>query len=103
MIQNLREMATHSSPSLFAFYRNLEHMCPRSYDRVVSVGFMEHVGRFNFRKLYEIGNRLLKPDGLFLLHTMGINRSDYMVNSKWSHEFIFPNSEMPKLEVLALT
>jgi len=61
---------------------------------------MEHVGRFNFRKLYEIANHLLKADGLFVLHTMGMNRSDYVVNTKWMHEFIFPNSEMPKLEVM---
>jgi len=65
------------------------------YDRIVSVGFMEHVGRFNFRTLYSVAEKVLVDDGIFLLHTMGNNRPDMPSTIKWFDTYIFPNSEMP--------
>ncbi|MES9842615.1 MAG: class I SAM-dependent methyltransferase [Candidatus Thiodiazotropha endolucinida] len=40
-----------------------------SYDKVVSVGMFEHVGHKNYRSYFHTVNRLLKDNGLFLLHT----------------------------------
>jgi len=72
----------------------------KKFDRIVSVGFMEHVGKYNYRTLYKIANRCMKPDGMFLLHTMGTNNTFMPRNLKWIHQYIFPNGWFPKLEEL---
>jgi len=72
----------------------------KKFDRVVSVGFMEHVGLYNYRTVYQIAEKALTPDGLFVLHTMGVNSSNSFESSRWLHEHIFPNGWLPKLEYL---
>ena len=76
-------------------YRDLNE----KFDRIVSVGMIEHVGHRNYRKYFEIANRCLKDDGLFLLHTIGEIRS---VNSTdaWTHKYIFPNGMLPSVAQL---
>lgn len=71
-------------------YRNLHG----SYDRILSLGMFEHVGYKNYRKFMKIVRRLLKNDGLFLLHTIGNNRSA-RIAEKWIATYIFPNSMTP--------
>ena len=46
------------------------------FDRIVSVGMIEHVGYKNYRTFFEIANKCLKDDGLFLLHTIGNIKSE---------------------------
>jgi cyclopropane-fatty-acyl-phospholipid synthase len=65
-----------------------------SFDRVFSAGMFEHVGPRNHRKYFETVHRVLKSDGLFLLHTVGGNRSLHSVDS-WIDKYIFPDSVMP--------
>ena len=50
-------------------YRDLEN---ESFDKIVSVGMFEHVGRSHLPEYFAQANRLLKPGGLFLNH--GISR-----------------------------
>lgn len=64
------------------------------YDRIVSVGMFEHVGHRNYRIYMEIARRLLKQDGLMLLHTIGRNASGY-VGDPWIRKYIFPNGMTP--------
>jgi cyclopropane-fatty-acyl-phospholipid synthase len=45
------------------------------YDRVVSIGMFEQVGYRNVRTFFRTGRRVLADDGLFLLHTLGLNIS----------------------------
>ena len=42
------------------------------YDRIVSVGMFEHVGRRNFGRYFDQLARQLRPQGVALLHTIGI-------------------------------
>ena len=42
------------------------------YDRIYSVGMFEHVGKKFYKAFFESMNRLLKDDGIFLLHTIGV-------------------------------
>ncbi len=65
-----------------------------SFDRVFSAGMFEHVGPRNHRVYFETVERVLKSDGLFLLHTVGGNRSLHSVDS-WIDKYIFPDSVMP--------
>jgi cyclopropane-fatty-acyl-phospholipid synthase len=65
-----------------------------SFDRVVSLGMFEHVGLRNYRRYFECVRRLLKPDGLFLLHTIGHDVS-WRTTDPWIGRYIFPNSLIP--------
>ncbi len=49
-------------------YRDLQG----SFDKVVSVGMFEHVGPKNYDTYFSHVQRLMAPDGAFLLHTIGI-------------------------------
>jgi len=71
-------------------YRDIEE----TFDRVVSLGMFEHVGYKNYRTYMETVRRTLRPDGLFLLHTIGGNRSTRQVDP-WIGKYIFPNSMLP--------
>ncbi|MGE3775085.1 MAG: cyclopropane fatty acyl phospholipid synthase [Gammaproteobacteria bacterium] len=71
------------------------------FDRIVSLGMFEHVGRKNYRVYMETARRLLEPDGLFLLHTIG--RSDQGAGiDPWVTRYIFPNSEIPSLKRMTM-
>jgi cyclopropane-fatty-acyl-phospholipid synthase len=71
-------------------YRNLRGR----YDRIWSLGMFEHVGARNHRSYLEHIRRLLEPQGLFLLHTIG-NRVTQKTNDPWIERYIFPNSLIP--------
>ncbi|MQY76934.1 MAG: cyclopropane fatty acyl phospholipid synthase [Spirochaeta sp.] len=69
------------------------------YDRVVSIGIMEHVGYKNYRTYMETVDRTLKDDGIAFVHTIGQNKSESTVNS-WTVRYIFPNSMLPSIAQL---
>ncbi|MDB5775250.1 MAG: cfa [Herbaspirillum sp.] len=71
-----------------------------SFDKIVSVGMFEHVGPKNYDTYFDIVERLLKPDGLFLLHTIG----NYITERKtdaWIDKYIFPNGHLPSAKQIA--
>jgi cyclopropane-fatty-acyl-phospholipid synthase len=71
------------------------------YDRVVSVGMFEHVGISNYPDFFEKLKRLLKPEGIALLHAIGRMEAPTETNS-WIRKYIFPGGYCPALsEVLA--
>lgn len=65
-----------------------------SYDKIVSVGMFEHVGSKNYRRYMETAHRCLQNNGLFLLHTIGANRSARR-GDPWLNKYIFPNGQLP--------
>ncbi|MGI8465330.1 cyclopropane fatty acyl phospholipid synthase [Pectobacterium punjabense] len=77
-------------------YRDLD----RHFDRVVSVGMFEHVGPRNYDNYFRIVRRSLKPNGLFLLHTIGANSTDSRLDP-WIHKYIFPNGCIPSVVHIA--
>jgi cyclopropane-fatty-acyl-phospholipid synthase len=64
------------------------------YDRVVSIGLMEHVGPKNYRGFFEIVRARLKQDGLALVHTIGGNESTTAADP-WITKYIFPGGVVP--------
>lgn len=68
----------------------------RPFDAVVSTGMFEHVGWKNYRSYMATVSRVLKPGGLFLLHTVGSNTSSKM-NDPWFDRYIFPNGVLPSI------
>jgi len=69
------------------------------FDRIVSIGMIEHVGYRNYLDYFRVASRCLKEDGLFLLQTIGNNKSDKMVDL-WTHKYIFPNGMLPSINYL---
>jgi len=66
------------------------------FDRIVSIGMIEHVGYKNYQTFFEMVHRCLVDEGLFLLHTIGSNRSLKTMNS-WTDKYIFPNGMLPSI------
>lgn len=81
-------------------YRDIEDT-GMVFDRLVSVGMLEHVGRSNYGLYMETANHLLKDGGLFLLHY--ISGHDEIVESPWMRKYIFPGGTLPSLrEIISL-
>lgn len=73
-------------------YRDLTE----KFDRIVSVGMFEHVGPLNYAVFMNIVHRALTDNGLFLLHTIGINET-IMRSNEWIIKYIFPNGCLPSI------
>ena len=73
-------------------YRDLD----MQFDRIVSVGMFEHVGPKNYNDYFNVVNKNLKPQGIFLLHTIGSNESSNNVDP-WINKYIFPNGCLPSI------
>ncbi|HKA86768.1 MAG TPA: cyclopropane fatty acyl phospholipid synthase [Haliangiales bacterium] len=67
-----------------------------SYDAVISIGMMEHVGPKNHRAYMETVDRCLKPGGVAFIHTIGSNVSQTIIDP-WFHKYLFPNALIPSL------
>ena len=70
------------------------------FDRILSIGMMEHVGRKNYETYFSKMRSLLKDDGLFLLHTIGSSVSASSID-RWIGKYIFPNAMIPSAKQLA--
>lgn len=66
------------------------------FDRIVSIGMFEHVGRKNHRTFMEVAQRCLADGGLFLLHTIGKNQRK-STTDPWIDRYIFPNGDLPSI------
>ena len=71
-----------------------------TYDRIVSVGMFEHVGKPHFATYFRKIWSLLKPDGVALIHTIGFHTPPSQINP-WLRRYIFPGAYLPSLSQLA--
>lgn len=78
-------------------YRELEG----TFDKVVSIGMFEHVGQKNYPAYFDTVGRLLKDEGLFLLHTIG-NYTTSLKTDAWIDNYIFPNGKLPSAREIAV-
>jgi cyclopropane-fatty-acyl-phospholipid synthase len=70
------------------------------YDRIVSVGMFEHVGRGNYAAFFRKAAELLKDDGVMVLHSIG-QPYPSRFNNPFIERYIFPGGYIPSLaEVL---
>lgn len=70
------------------------------FDRIVSLGMIEHVGYRNYQRYMTIVHECLAGGGLFLLQTIGTLRST-TTTDPWIEKYIFPNSMLPSIRQLA--
>ena len=66
-----------------------------TFDRVVSVGMAEHVGRGNYQLFIDCASSVLKDGGLFLLHFIS-GLKEYP-GDPWIKKYIFPGGVVPSL------
>ncbi|MDA9698632.1 cyclopropane-fatty-acyl-phospholipid synthase family protein [Candidatus Pelagibacter sp.] len=73
-------------------YRQLNE----KFDRIVSVGMFEHVGRKFYKKFFKQINNLLNEKGVSLIHTIG-SVNPPRDPHPWITKYIFPGGYTPSL------
>ena len=81
-------------------YRDIDPGQP--YDKIVSVGMVEHVGRDKLDEYFQAAYRALRPGGLFLNHAIGthLRRPDtwfertFLQRGKFMQSYVFPDGEL---------
>lgn len=67
----------------------------KKFDRVVSVGMVEHVGRDNYQLFMDCVNKVMEPGGMFLLHFISALKEH--PGDPWIKKYIFPGGMVPSL------
>ena len=81
-------------------YRDLPQL-GRQFDRVVSVGMVEHVGRKNYQLFNDCVNQVLKDEGVYLLHFISALKEHS--GDAWIKKYIFPGGVVPSLREMVYT
>jgi len=77
-------------------YRQLDE----KFDRIVSVGMFEHVGRKFYKKYFNTVAKLLNENGIALIHTIGSVNTPRDPHP-WITKYIFPGGYTPSLSEVA--
>jgi len=67
-----------------------------TFDRVVSIGCLEHVGHRNHRRFFEVVRARLGPGGYALVHSIGVSRTRYR-GGRFIDRYIFPLVNLPSI------
>ncbi|AVK48896.1 SAM-dependent methyltransferase [Clostridium sp. MF28] len=76
-------------------YRELKN---RTFDKIVSVGMLEHVGQDHLAEYFSNVNNLLNDKGVSLLHC--ITSTEVGGNNTWIDKYIFPGGYVPAVREL---
>ncbi len=77
-------------------YREIDE----KFDRIVSVGMFEHVGRKFYRSYFNTVSKLLSDKGISLIHTIGSSNPP-RDPQPWITKYIFPGGYTPSLSEIA--
>ncbi|MDV7339591.1 cyclopropane-fatty-acyl-phospholipid synthase family protein [Terasakiella sp. A23] len=81
-------------------FRNYVMSKEKCFDRICSVGMLEHVGKLGYSDYFKNISRLLKNDGIALIHSMVTHEPN--LPHKWIDKHIFPNGYIPEVaEILS--
>lgn len=80
----------------FQDYRDIRE----KFDRIVSIGMLEHVGHKNYKEFINLICRSLTQDGICLLHFIGSNDTNVHIDP-WIHKYIFPNGSIPSISQIS--
>ncbi len=69
------------------------------FDRITSVGMIEHVGALHFTEYFAKTGELLADDGIMLTHTIG-RTGPPGTTDKWTRKYIFPGGYIPAMSEL---
>ena len=77
-------------------YRDVEG----KFDRITSVGLIEHLGTPHYPTFYEHTHRLLADDGVMFSHCCGRMGAPAGTTDVWTRKYIFPGGYIPALSEL---
>ena len=66
------------------------------FDRVVSIGCLEHVGHRNHRRFFEVVRSRLAPGGYAMVHSIGVCRSVTRAG-RFLDKYVFPLVNLPSI------
>src|SRR5690348_16323600 len=72
------------------------------YDKIVSIGMVEHVGRTYLASYYQRAVRLLSPSGIFLNQGIGTRDGQPKLGA-FADRYVFPDAEVPPIEEIVRT
>jgi cyclopropane-fatty-acyl-phospholipid synthase len=78
-------------------YRRVEG----EFDRIVSVGMFEHVGKAHYDEFFAKCRSLLKQDGVMLLHTIGKFGEAIKAPDPFTDKYIFPGYHLPSISQMS--
>ncbi len=91
--KRVQELGLESRISiLLQDYREID----QTFDRIVSIGMFEHVGKPHYKEFFNKVQGLLADDGFMLLHSIGHNHP-IRVSNPWINKYIFPGCYVPAL------
>lgn len=70
------------------------------YDRIVSIGMFEHVGKPNYDSYFKKIKDVLVDDGVALIHSIGRSGPPGLTNP-WIRKYIFPGGSVPSLSEMS--
>lgn len=73
----------------------------KKFDKLVSVGMLEHVGHASIPEFMRTSDKLLKPGGVFLLHS--ITKQFENETNAWIEGYIFPGGYIPSVREVVHT
>jgi len=94
----------HSAPGLRFVAQDYRDFCEDpshigKYDRVYSMGMLEHIGHKNFDSYFKCVKKLLKPEGLAVIHSIG--EPDFLpASDPFLDKYIFPGAVIPSLSTV---
>ena len=74
----------------------------RSFDQIVPIGMHKHVGMRHFDSYFALIEWLLAPNGVALVHSMGIHHNSKRCN-RWLNKYIFHGGYIPSFEQMTST
>jgi len=99
------ELAKREGVSDLAQFENINYQdllpTDKQYDRVISVGILEHVGKGNHRQYFDVVNALLKPGGVSVLHSITHQKEQPV--PAFIDKYVFPGGYIPSSrEIISL-
>jgi cyclopropane-fatty-acyl-phospholipid synthase len=71
------------------------------FDRIVSVGMFEHVGKAHYDEFFAKCRELLTDDGVMLLHTIGKFGEAIKAPDPFTDKYIFPGYHLPSISQMS--
>ncbi len=71
-------------------YRDVEG----KFDRIISIGMLEHVGRQNYQSMFKKSYDLLEKEGVMVLHSIG-RPKPVLAQDGFNQRYIFPGGHIP--------
>lgn len=67
-----------------------------TFDRIISIGMLEHVGRQNYDVMFRKSYELLKKEGIMVVHAIGRPKGA-LTQDRFNDKYIFPGAYVPSV------